>query len=211
MRKFLLASAAILALGAASPVLAQSTAAEQSDAGAAIGGSAGAATGATAGFFVGGPIGAVVGGFAGAILGASAGVSAASVNYVSTHPVQPVYLDGPVDVGTKLNSSVEIYPVQNDAAHGYFYANGRAYIVDAKTRTVVMSPGYIIPQADVTYARSHRRDSISIKADIRPGYRFDKPPEYGQLPDNSAYSYVYVNDQPALVDNRTNTIVWVGQ
>lgn len=210
MRKLLLASVAILSLGAAAPAIAQSSMQSQQNAGAVVGGSAGAATGATAGFFVGGPVGAVVGGFAGALLGGEAGVSAATVNYVETHPVRPVYLSGPISIGTRLNKTVNIYAIKGDPAHGYIYANGRAYVVDLHNRKVLMSPGYTIPKGAVSYASKHRGHTVTIKGDVAPGYRFKRPMKYGQIPNDSAYAYVYVNGHPALVDTQTNTIVWVG-
>ncbi|HTJ56597.1 MAG TPA: DUF1236 domain-containing protein [Devosiaceae bacterium] len=131
MRKLALASVAILALGAATPVLAD-------EAGAAAGGTAGAATGATAGFFIGGPVGAVVGGVVGAGLGA--GVSDSAVNY----------------------------------------------------------------------ARAHREASITYDGDLHPGYRVGHGVRLYAVPTDPDYSYVYVNDRPALIDNRTSTVVWIG-
>jgi hypothetical protein len=207
MRKMLLAGVAILALGAASPALAQTKA----DAGAAVGGTAGAAAGGTAGFFLGGPVGAVIGGFTGALIGSSAGVSATTVEYVSRNPVEPVYLDGPIDVGTSLDASVNIYPVQGDPDYGYIYANGRAYVVKLSSRQVVLSPGYAVPRRSVEYVTSNRSASIQLQGDIGPGYKIGGDVQLGAIPDDKAYSYVYINDHPAMVDNRTHMIVWVGQ
>jgi hypothetical protein len=205
MRKLLLASVAVLALGAA-PALAQS---DNSNAGAAIGGSAGAAAGATAGFFLGGPVGAVIGGFTGAALGASAAVPKTSVTYVETHPVQPVYLDGPVSVGTAVNKTVDVYPIDGDSDHGYFYANGRAYIVSLNDRKVIASPGYVVPRQDRDYVLAHKSDTVTIKENVSPGYKVSGGVKLGKVPD-SAYSYVYINGQPALVDNDSRQVVWIG-
>jgi hypothetical protein len=200
-----MASVAVLALGAA-PALAQS---DNSNADAAIGGSAGAAAGATAGFFLGGPIGAVIGGFTGAALGASAAVPKTSVTYVETHPVEPVLLDGPVDVGTQVNTSVDVYPIEGDADHGYFYANGRAYIVTLTDRKVIASPGYVVPRRDRDYVLAHRNATVTIHEDVSPGYTLGSDVKLGRVPD-SAYSYVYINGEPALVDNYSRQVVWIG-
>ncbi|HEV7719152.1 MAG TPA: DUF1236 domain-containing protein [Arsenicitalea sp.] len=207
MRKMLFAGVAILALAAASPVLAQTKA----DAGAAIGGTTGGAAGATAGFFVGGPVGAVIGGFTGALIGSEAGVSATTVDYVERHPVDPVYLDGPVDVGTNLSADVNIYPIDGDRDHGYIYANGRAYVVNLSDRKVVLSPGYTIPRRSVDYVTKNKSASIKLEGDIRPGYKVSGDVKLAQIPDDRAYSYVYINDRPALIDNNTHVVVWVGE
>jgi hypothetical protein len=201
MRKLILAGAAVLALGVASPALADSAA-------VAAGGTIGATTGATAGFFLGGPIGAVIGGFTGAALGAS--VSDASVDYVDRHPVEPIYLEGSLDVGTRLGSDVTIYPIEGDAHNGYIYANGRAYIVDLGTRAIVQSPGYYVPRRAVEYARGHRVASVAVEGNVAPGFRVGADVKVRRVPHDSAYSYVYLNDRPALIDNRTNLVVWVG-
>ena len=86
MKRLLLASMAILTLGAA-PVLAQG------DTGAVVGGTAGGVSGAVAGGLIFGPIGAIIRGFTGAVIGASV-VSDASVEYVRMHPTEPVVIEG---------------------------------------------------------------------------------------------------------------------
>ncbi|MDB5560653.1 MAG: hypothetical protein JWN11_71 [Hyphomicrobiales bacterium] len=211
MRKFLLASAAILTLAAASPALAQSKASADAAVGGTVGGTAGGAAGATAGFFLGGPVGAVIGGFTGALIGSEAGVSTTTVDYVERNPVEPVYLDGPVDVGTSLSADVNLYPIQGDPDHGYIYANGRAYVVNMSDRRVVLSPGYAIPRRTVDYVTKNKSTSVTLKGDIVPGYKVSGDVQLAQIPDDRAYSYVYINDRPALVDNHTHVVVWVGE
>lgn len=204
MRKLILASAAVLALGVTSPVLA-------SDAGAAAGGSVGGATGATAGFFIGGPIGAVIGGFTGAVLGASAGVSATSVDYVDRHPVDPVSLDASVGVGDEIGTDITVHPIVGDPAHGYIYANGRAYIVRLSDRAIVQSPGYYVPNKSIDYARNNPTASIAIDDDVTPGYKLHSSIKLGTLPGNDTYSYVYINNRPAMIDTRSHVVVWIGE
>ncbi|HTN64035.1 MAG TPA: hypothetical protein VL147_21185, partial [Devosia sp.] len=99
MKKLFLASATVLLLGTAMPVLAQDNVNTNADTNAAVGGTAGATGGAAVGFIIGGPIGAVIGGFTGATLGAVTGVAASTVEYAGNHPVEPIYLDSGVDVG----------------------------------------------------------------------------------------------------------------
>lgn len=136
MKKLLLTSVAILALGAA-PIMAQ-------DAGAAVGGAAGGATGAVVGGLIFGPIGAVIGGFTGATIGASAGVEASSVEFVRLNPTEPVVIEGDIDVGFVVPEEIEIHPIEGDEVHGYFYTTDRVYFVDLSNRTVVYSPGTVV-------------------------------------------------------------------
>jgi hypothetical protein len=203
MRNLLLASVAVFALGAAVPAMAQDKAA-----GAAAGGAVGGVTGGTIGFFLGGPIGAVIGGFAGATIGASAGVSASTVDYAANNPVDPVYLDANVDVGYKLGDKVKIYDVEGDPKYGYVYANNRVYIVDRDSREIVHSPGYVIPSTTVAYVKAHPTADISFSGDLAPGVKLSGDFDFGAIPDDPGYSYVYVGGHPVLVDNSSRVVVW---
>lgn len=140
MKKILVASLAILALGAA-PVLAQ-----DSD-GAAVGGAAGGITGAIAGGLIFGPIGVAIGGFTGAVIGAEV-VSDADIEYVRVHPTQPVAIEGDVDVGFVVPAEITLHPIEGEDAYGYFYTNDRVYFVDLETRAVVYSPGVVVAATD---------------------------------------------------------------
>ena len=60
------------------------------------------------------------------------------------------------------------------------------------------------------YARSHREASVTYDGDIRPGYRVGTGLHMYPVPNDEKYSYVYVNDHPVLIDNKTGTVVWVG-
>jgi len=205
MRKFLMAGVAILALGAASPALAQS------ETGAAVGGgAAGAATGGTIGFFLGGPVGAIIGGFAGAVIGAEAAVSAETVAYSANNPVDPIWIEGDLDVGSRVGDDVVIYDVDGDPEYGYFYANNRVWIVGRDSREVVLSPGYVIPESTVAYMRSNPSADISFDGELVPGASFSGNVEFNAIPDNSSYAYVYVDGRPVLVDRRSSLVVWVG-
>jgi hypothetical protein len=205
MKKFLLASVALLALGAATPAFAQDTQAEQ---GAAVGATGGGAAGAAVGAVVGGPIGAIIGGFAGATLGAGAGVAASSVDYVVAHPVEPIYFDAAVDVGVVVPAEVTIYPIEGDAQYGYIYANDRVWIVDLQTRTLVQSPGYLVPQTSADFVLSNPVAPVEVEGDVVVGYVVPETVELTPVPDSS-YSYIYIGDRPALVDSSTRSVVWL--
>jgi hypothetical protein len=202
MKKLLLSGVAIMALAIATPSMAQST-------GAALGGAtAGGATGGTIGFLLGGPIGAIVGGFAGAVIGSDAAVSAESVAYAGNNPVDPIYIDGGVQLGW-VADGVEIYPIEGDPNYGYFYANGRVYIVDLQTREVVQSPGYAVSERAIGYVEANPTASVTVSGDIGPGYVFEGDVGFAPIPDEPSYQYVYINGRPALVDPATRTVIWV--
>lgn len=140
MKNLLLASVAILALGAA-PAMAQN------DAGAAVGGTAGGISGAVAGGLIFGPIGAIIGGFTGAVIGSSV-VSDASVEYVRANPTEPVVIEGDIDAGFVVPDTVELHVIETDPDYGYFYTNDRVWFVKLSDRTVVYSPGTVVAVAD---------------------------------------------------------------
>lgn len=139
MKRLLLASVAVLTLGIGSAV------AQSSDTKAAVGGTAGGVSGAVAGGLIFGPIGAVIGGFTGAVIGASA-VSDTSVEYVRMHPTEPVLIEGNLDVGYVVPEEVELFVIDGDPDHGYFYTNDRVWFVKLSDRTVVYSPGVVVAQ-----------------------------------------------------------------
>ncbi|HEY4201350.1 MAG TPA: DUF1236 domain-containing protein [Devosiaceae bacterium] len=206
MRKFLLAGVAILALGAASPVLAQNA---KANADAAIGGAGAGMGGAALGFVLGGPVGAVIGGFSGAVIGGSVAVSDDTVAYAGNNPVDPIVLNGPIDVGSTLGADVELHQVPTDPQYGYVYTNNRVYIVDNNSRQVVMSPGYAVPQSTVTYIEQNPGTPVVVDGDVGPGYQLDQSVQLAPVPDNPSYSYVYIDDRPALIDNTNRTVVWI--
>ncbi|HVW93597.1 MAG TPA: DUF1236 domain-containing protein [Devosia sp.] len=62
----------------------------------------------------------------------------------------------------------------------------------------------------IDYARHHRIASITFEGDLRPGYRVGHGVKLYAVPTDDRYSYVYVNGAPVLIDNATQTVVWVG-
>lgn len=205
MRKIILAGTAILSLALAVPAYAQTS----NDAAATVGGTAGAAAGGTVGFVVGGPIGAIIGGFAGAVLGAETAVSANAVKYAGEHPVERVYVDGSLDVGSKLGADVIVHEIPDEPGFGYVYANNRVYIVKRDSGEIVYSPGYLISQSDVAYVEANPVASVEYKGELLAGAQLDGAVALTVLPDDQYYSYAYLNDRPVLVDNSTRTVVWV--
>lgn len=111
------------------------------DSGAAAGGAAaGAATGAVVGALVGGPIGAAVGGTIGAGAGATTGAvidpPEVARTYVTSNPIDPVYLDGEVVIGAGVPDTVTLRPIP-DYEYQYVYINGQPVLVDPGSRQIV--------------------------------------------------------------------------
>jgi len=197
MRKILLLGAALLTLGAASPVYA-----------AGAGAAAGATTGATLVFVFGGPVGAIVGGFSGAVMGS--GVEDASIAYAGTHPVEEIYVTGGLKLGYHVAGKIKVYPIESDDVHGYFYANNRVWIVDLKTGLIVASPGFTVSEKVVAYVKKHPTTSITIKGDLKPGLVLDSGLTFTDVPDAHGYAYIYVDSRPVLLDASSRTVIWVG-
>lgn len=208
MKKLLLASVAMLSLAAAVPTFAQEVTTD-ADANAAVGAAGAGAGGAALGFVLGGPIGAVVGGFAGAVIGAEAGVAASTIEFAGNNPVEPIYIDGGLDVGVVVPETVTIYPVEGDPQYGYIYANDRVWIVNLADRTLVQSPGYLVAQSSADFAVANPIASANVTGDVVVGYVVPEDVELVPIPEDRSYSYVYVNDRPALVETGSRTIVWL--
>lgn len=130
MRKFLIASAMLLAI----PTIA----AAQDGAGAATG----ATTGAVGGAIVGGPVGAVVGGVGGAIVGGIADDHRRRFHtYVVEEHVPSYSYDREVVVGAELpRSGVRYYEVPREygvSRYRYTVVNNRTVLVDPGTHRIV--------------------------------------------------------------------------
>jgi uncharacterized protein YraI len=108
---------------------------------AAAGGAvAGATGGAIVGALVGGPVGAAVGGVVGASSGATAGAvidpPEVARTYVTSNPIDPVYLDGEVVIGAGVPDTVTLQAIP-DYEYQYVYINGQPVLVDPGTRQIV--------------------------------------------------------------------------
>lgn len=70
--------------------------------------------------------------------------------------------------------------------------------------------GAAIGSSDEDYVRKHRVESIQYDGDVSVGYKVGPKLHVYAVPDDPKYSYVYVNDRPVLIDNASQTVVWVG-
>lgn len=210
IKKILLATTATALLAtAATPAMAQS--ADSNNAvETSIGVGAGATTGAITGGIIGGPIGAVVGGFAGATIGAAATVPEPVSQYAVANPVDPVYFESEIGVGTQVGGDVTVYDVPDHPEYGYFYGNGRAYIVDRNSSEIVYSPGFAVPQETIAYVEANPTASVNYSSgDFSVGIQLPAEVQLAQVPNDPHYSYVYYQDQPVLVETDSRTVIWV--
>jgi Protein of unknown function (DUF1236) len=94
------------------------------------------------------------------------------------------------------------------ATAGFFIAGPVGAVVGG---VIGASVGAGVSSDAQDYAREHREASIAYDGDLKPGYRVGHGLHLYPVPsDNNRYSYVYVNDQPVLVDNSNDTVVWIG-
>lgn len=123
----------LIALTAATALLASSALAQES----AVTGAAG---GAVTGAIVGGPVGAAVGGVAGAIAGIAIDPPPPQVvTYVTEAPLppEPVVIEEKIVVGATLPQTVIVQPVPEDPRYAYAYVNEQRVIVEPSSRTVI--------------------------------------------------------------------------
>ncbi len=102
------------------------------------GAAVGATLGVLAGVAVGGPIGGII---AGGILGGAAGSAVAepeeeTITYITSNPVETVYLDGEVVVGAGVPQTVPTFELPQ-AEYRYANINGQTVIVDTETNAIV--------------------------------------------------------------------------
>jgi SH3-like domain-containing protein len=96
----------------------------------------GAVGGAIVGALLGGPIGAAIGGTAGAVAGATIDPSPEVHTFVTSNPIDPVYLEGEVVVGAMVPETVMIAPIP-EYEYAYVYVNGVPVLVEPATRRIV--------------------------------------------------------------------------
>lgn len=96
----------------------------------------GAAGGAIAGALLGGPVGAAVGGAIGATTGIVVDPPETARTYVTSNPLDPVYLEGEVVIGAQVPDTVTVQPIP-DYEYEYVYINGQPVLIDPGTRQIV--------------------------------------------------------------------------
>ena len=87
--------------------------------------------------------------------------------------------------------------------------DGRPVIVQAQSREVVYSPGYVIPDGTVAYVEQNPVAPVVIDAPIQVGTPLPPQVQIVPVPSAPSYGYVYTETGPVLVQANTRTIVWV--
>jgi len=96
------------------------------------------------------------------------------------------------------------------ATAGFFIAGPvGAAIGGAIGAGVGANAGANVDEDAIDYARHHRIASVTYDGDLRPGFRVGHGLKLYAVPSDDRYSYVYVNGAPVLIDNATQTVVWV--
>ncbi|TKA96811.1 DUF1236 domain-containing protein, partial [Cereibacter changlensis] len=85
---------------------------------------------------VGGPVGALIGAAIGAGGGAALDPGETVTTYVTTNPVEPVYLEGDLVVGAGVPDVVVLQEVP-ETEYSYAYVNGVPVIVNPADRRIV--------------------------------------------------------------------------
>jgi uncharacterized protein YraI len=96
----------------------------------------GAAGGAIAGALIGGPVGAAIGAGLGATAGVVVDPPESARTYVTSNPMEPVYLEGEVVVGAQVPDTVTVQPIP-DYDYDYVYINGQPVLIDPANRQIV--------------------------------------------------------------------------
>ena len=103
------------------------------DEGAALGAVAGAAV---AGAAIGGPL-AIAGGFLlGSSVGASVDMEETTITYIRENPVDPVYADGEVVVGAKIEGEPVLHDIPG-SDYAYLALNNTQVVVDPESQQIV--------------------------------------------------------------------------
>jgi uncharacterized protein YraI len=96
----------------------------------------GAAGGAIVGALIAGPIGAAIGTAAGAGAGLTIDPPESARTYVTSNPMDQVYLDGEVVVGAQVPAEVTVSQIP-DYEYEYVYINGQPVLIEPASREIV--------------------------------------------------------------------------
>jgi hypothetical protein len=131
--------------------------------------------------------------------------------YVIAHPADPVVIEGDLSQGYVVPESVVVRPIPESPGYGYIYVEGRPVIVSMENRQVVyLSEGSMeVPDDVVSYIETNPTDPVVIEGDLTMGTVIPADIPLVAVPDQPRYSYVYVQDRPALIETGTRRVVWV--
>ena len=138
-------------------------------------------------------------------------------DYVIAHPVDPVVIPDDIAEGYVVPEAVVVRPIPDNPDFGYIYVNGEPVIVSMQNRQVVYydealtagPPVPVVPDDVVTFIESHPTDPITIEGDVTEGMVIPEDVPLVAVPDQPNYSYVYIDQRPALVEPQTRRVIWV--
>ncbi|MCH4542694.1 DUF1236 domain-containing protein [Ochrobactrum sp. A-1] len=141
-------------------------------------------------------------------------VPQAARDYVIANPSDPVVIEGEISDGYVLPDAVAVHPIPDNPDFGYIYVNGEPVIVSMQNRQVVYyveepNAGPLVPKEIVTYIETNPVAPVTIEGDLAEGTIIPEDVPLVAVPDQPTYSYVYVEDRPALIDTQTRRVVWV--
>ncbi len=96
----------------------------------------GAGAGAIVGALIGGPVGAAIGAGVGATTGVVVDPPETARTYVTSNPMDPVYLEGEVVVGAQVPDTVTVQTIP-EYEYEYVYINGQPVLIDPASREIV--------------------------------------------------------------------------
>ncbi|NTS30137.1 DUF1236 domain-containing protein [Phyllobacterium sp. BT25] len=132
-------------------------------------------------------------------------------DYVIANPSDPVVLDDSVSQGYVVPERIVIHEIPDNPDFGYVYVNGRPVIVSMRSRQVVYlsESSKAVPDDAITYIERHPVDTVMIDGPVSSGTVIPGDVMLNDIPDQPRYSYVYVDQRPALIDRSTRRVVWV--
>lgn len=135
-------------------------------------------------------------------------------DYVIANPADPVVIEGELSQGYVVPEDVVVRPIPESPGYGYIYVEGRPVIVSMDNRQVVYlsdgaQSGGDVPDEVVTYVEQNPTDPVVFEGDVRTGTMVPADVPLVAVPDQPRYSYIYVDDRPALVETNTRRVVWV--
>lgn len=141
-------------------------------------------------------------------------VPQAARDYVIANPSDPVVIEDDISDGYVLPDAIAVHPIPDNPDFGYIYVNGEPVIVSMRNRQVVYyaegpDAGPLVPNEVVTYIETNPVDPVVIEGEVAEGMVLPEDVPLVAVPDQPTYSYVYVDDRPALIDTQTRRVVWV--
>ncbi|GAA5542772.1 MULTISPECIES: DUF1236 domain-containing protein [Brucella] len=138
-------------------------------------------------------------------------------DYVIAHPVDPVVIQDDIAQGYVVPEAVVVRPIPDNPDFGYIYVNGEPVIVSMQNRQVVYydegpnagPPVPVVPDDVVTFIESHPIEPITIEGELTEGMVIPEDVPLVAVPDQPNYSYVYIDQRPALVEPQTRRVIWV--